>query len=166
MVRHHTSKAAPISGSEIIVEVLGLAQWRREASATSATADGLAPEGASQTKKFCLQVIKKRPRKPDVADVHEWCSAATGLACKVVQICAHDELAAGDALRPFIGLQKQRSDVFDRNPIETVNNGRKRSASPKTSDRTSAGRAVRTDQTIIGSARFHEDIRRLSELAE
>ncbi|GBP34901.1 39S ribosomal protein L17, mitochondrial [Eumeta japonica] len=56
----------------------------------SATADGLAPEGASQTKKFCLQVIKKRPRKkfclqvikkrprkPDVADVHEWCSAAT-----------------------------------------------------------------------------------------
>ncbi|GBP60397.1 hypothetical protein EVAR_98293_1 [Eumeta japonica] len=48
-----------------------------EASATSATADGLAPEGASQTKKFCLQVIKKRPRKPDVADVHEWCSAAT-----------------------------------------------------------------------------------------
>ncbi|GBP84003.1 hypothetical protein EVAR_15740_1 [Eumeta japonica] len=61
------------------------------ASATSATADGLAPEGASQTKKFCLQVIKKRPRKkfclqvikkrprePDVADVHEWCSAATG----------------------------------------------------------------------------------------
>ncbi|GBP53934.1 hypothetical protein EVAR_96612_1 [Eumeta japonica] len=60
------------------------------ASATSATADGLAPEGASQTKKFCLQVIKKRPRKkfclhvikkrprkPDVADVHEWCSAAT-----------------------------------------------------------------------------------------
>ncbi|GBP93845.1 hypothetical protein EVAR_63248_1, partial [Eumeta japonica] len=33
------------------------------ASATSATADGLAPEGASQTKKFCLQVIKKRPRK-------------------------------------------------------------------------------------------------------
>ncbi|GBP49893.1 hypothetical protein EVAR_29506_1 [Eumeta japonica] len=28
-------------------------------------------------KKFCLQVIKKRPRKPDVADVHEWCSAAT-----------------------------------------------------------------------------------------
>ncbi|GBP36917.1 hypothetical protein EVAR_23219_1 [Eumeta japonica] len=46
-------------------------------SATSATADGLAPEGASQTKKFCLQVIKKRPRKPDVADVHEWCSAAT-----------------------------------------------------------------------------------------
>ncbi|GBP51281.1 Soluble guanylate cyclase 88E [Eumeta japonica] len=47
-------------------------------SATSATADGLAPEGASQTKKFCLQVIKKRPRKPDVADVHEWCSAATG----------------------------------------------------------------------------------------
>ncbi|GBP04291.1 hypothetical protein EVAR_6509_1 [Eumeta japonica] len=24
---------------------------------------GLAPEGASQTKKFCLQVIKKRPRK-------------------------------------------------------------------------------------------------------
>ncbi|GBP47947.1 hypothetical protein EVAR_31487_1 [Eumeta japonica] len=44
---------------------------------TSATADGLAPEGASQTKKFCLQVIKKRPRKPDVADVHEWCSAAT-----------------------------------------------------------------------------------------
>ncbi|GBP50530.1 hypothetical protein EVAR_25227_1 [Eumeta japonica] len=53
------------------------AYWRREASATSATADGLAPEGASQTKKFCLQVIKKRPRKPDVADVHEWCSAAT-----------------------------------------------------------------------------------------
>ncbi|GBP88056.1 hypothetical protein EVAR_60068_1 [Eumeta japonica] len=63
------------------------------ASATSATADGLAPEGASQTKrfclqvikkrprkKFCLQVIKKRPRKPDVADDHEWCSAAT--ACK------------------------------------------------------------------------------------
>ncbi|GBP68769.1 hypothetical protein EVAR_83502_1 [Eumeta japonica] len=62
----------------------------RTASATSATADGLAPEGASQTKKFCLQVIKKRPRKkfclqvikkrprkPDVADVHEWCSAAT-----------------------------------------------------------------------------------------
>ncbi|GBP41437.1 hypothetical protein EVAR_36193_1 [Eumeta japonica] len=62
------------------------------ASATSATADGLAPEGASQTKKFCLQVIKKRPRKkfclqvikkrprkPDVADVHEWCSAATEL---------------------------------------------------------------------------------------
>ncbi|GBP22106.1 hypothetical protein EVAR_94146_1 [Eumeta japonica] len=48
-----------------------------KASATSATADGLAPEGASQTKKFCLQVIKKRPRKPDVADVHEWCSAAT-----------------------------------------------------------------------------------------
>ncbi|GBP44229.1 hypothetical protein EVAR_22113_1 [Eumeta japonica] len=60
------------------------------ASATSATADGLAPEGASQTKrfclqvikkrprkKFCLQVIKKRPRKPDVADVQEWCSAAT-----------------------------------------------------------------------------------------
>ncbi|GBP89903.1 hypothetical protein EVAR_66178_1 [Eumeta japonica] len=60
------------------------------ASATSATADGLAPEGASLTKKFCLrvikkrprkkfclQVIKKRPRKPDVADVHEWCSAAT-----------------------------------------------------------------------------------------
>ncbi|GBP41345.1 hypothetical protein EVAR_25184_1 [Eumeta japonica] len=60
------------------------------ASATSATADGLAPEEASQTKKFCLQVIKKRPRKkfclqvikkrprkPDVADVHEWCSAAT-----------------------------------------------------------------------------------------
>ncbi|GBP33605.1 hypothetical protein EVAR_32103_1 [Eumeta japonica] len=57
-----------------------------DASATSATADGLAPEGASQTKKFCLQVIKKRPRKkfclqvikkrprkPDVADVHEWC---------------------------------------------------------------------------------------------
>ncbi|GBP80486.1 hypothetical protein EVAR_102416_1 [Eumeta japonica] len=33
------------------------------ASATSATADGLEPEGASQTKKFCLQVIKKRPRK-------------------------------------------------------------------------------------------------------
>ncbi|GBP79849.1 hypothetical protein EVAR_89288_1 [Eumeta japonica] len=28
-------------------------------------------------KKFFLQVIKKRPRKPDVADVHEWCSAAT-----------------------------------------------------------------------------------------
>ncbi|GBP82422.1 hypothetical protein EVAR_99113_1 [Eumeta japonica] len=64
-------------------------QWRRKASATSATADGLAP-GASQTKtfclqvikkrprkRFCLQVIKKRPRKPDVADVHEWCSAAT-----------------------------------------------------------------------------------------
>ncbi|GBP65703.1 hypothetical protein EVAR_48404_1 [Eumeta japonica] len=64
------------------------------ASATSATADGLAPEGASQTKKFCLQVIKKRPRKkfclqvikkrprnPDVADVHEWCSAATGAYC-------------------------------------------------------------------------------------
>ncbi|GBP09327.1 Protein PBMUCL2 [Eumeta japonica] len=62
----------------------------RSALATSATADGLAPEGASQTKKFCLQVIKKRPRKrfclqvikkrprkPDVADVHEWCSAAT-----------------------------------------------------------------------------------------
>ncbi|GBP82219.1 hypothetical protein EVAR_103668_1 [Eumeta japonica] len=62
------------------------------ASATSATADGLAPEGASQTKKFCLQVIKKRPRKkfclqvikkrprkPDVADVPEWCSAATDL---------------------------------------------------------------------------------------
>ncbi|GBP17577.1 hypothetical protein EVAR_12288_1 [Eumeta japonica] len=48
-------------------------------SATSATADGLAPEGASQTKKFCLQVIKKRPRKPDVADVHEWCSAATDI---------------------------------------------------------------------------------------
>ncbi|GBP44706.1 hypothetical protein EVAR_81474_1 [Eumeta japonica] len=47
------------------------------ASATSATADGLAPEGASQTKKFFLQVIKKRPRKPDVANVHEWCSAAT-----------------------------------------------------------------------------------------
>ncbi|GBP28374.1 hypothetical protein EVAR_102944_1 [Eumeta japonica] len=60
---------------------------RPPASATSATADGLAPEGASQTKKFvikkrprkkvCLQVIKKRPRKPDVADVNEWCSAAT-----------------------------------------------------------------------------------------
>ncbi|GBP30557.1 Probable ATP-dependent RNA helicase DDX46 [Eumeta japonica] len=63
---------------------------RYKAWATSATADGLAPEGASQTKKFCLQVIKKRPRKkfclqvikkrprkPDVADVHEWCSAAT-----------------------------------------------------------------------------------------
>ncbi|GBP21468.1 hypothetical protein EVAR_12069_1 [Eumeta japonica] len=50
---------------------------QKYASATSATADGLAPEGASQTKKFCLQVIKKRPRKPDVADVHEWCSAAT-----------------------------------------------------------------------------------------
>ncbi|GBP06215.1 hypothetical protein EVAR_3571_1 [Eumeta japonica] len=49
----------------------------KHASATSAAADGLAPEGASQTKKFCLQVIKKRPRKPDVADVHEWCSAAT-----------------------------------------------------------------------------------------
>ncbi|GBP08269.1 hypothetical protein EVAR_78756_1 [Eumeta japonica] len=62
----------------------------QQASATSATADGLAPAGASQTKKvclqvikkrprkkFCLQVIKKRPRKPDVADVHEWCSAAT-----------------------------------------------------------------------------------------
>ncbi|GBP21876.1 hypothetical protein EVAR_6848_1 [Eumeta japonica] len=30
-------------------------------------------------KRFCLQVIKKRPRKPDVADVHEWCSAATDL---------------------------------------------------------------------------------------
>ncbi|GBP66218.1 hypothetical protein EVAR_97170_1 [Eumeta japonica] len=56
----------------------GLTRARRQgASATSATADGLAPEGASQTKKFCLQVIKKRPRKPDVADVHEWCSAAT-----------------------------------------------------------------------------------------
>ncbi|GBP42572.1 ATP-binding cassette sub-family A member 1 [Eumeta japonica] len=55
-----------------------------EASATSATADGLAPEGASQTKKFCLQVIKKRPRKPDVADVHEWCSAATVL--KLTQV--------------------------------------------------------------------------------
>ncbi|GBP88363.1 Gelsolin, cytoplasmic [Eumeta japonica] len=52
--------------------------WHGKASATSATADGFAPEGASQTKKFCLQVIKKRPRKPDVADVHEWCSAATG----------------------------------------------------------------------------------------
>ncbi|GBP39234.1 hypothetical protein EVAR_22638_1 [Eumeta japonica] len=64
-------------------------------SVTSATADGLAPEGASQTKKvclqvikkrprkkFCLQVIKKRPRKPDVADVHEWCSAATGNTIK------------------------------------------------------------------------------------
>ncbi|GBP60006.1 hypothetical protein EVAR_41288_1 [Eumeta japonica] len=63
----------------------GFLEW-----GASATADGLAPEGASQTKKFCLQVIKKRPRKkfclqvikkrphkPDVADVHEWCSAAT-----------------------------------------------------------------------------------------
>ncbi|GBP68604.1 hypothetical protein EVAR_83692_1 [Eumeta japonica] len=69
------------------------------ASATSATADGLAPEGASQTKKvclqvikkrprkkFCLQVIKKRPRKPDVADVHEWCSAAT--VC--IDVCLRD----------------------------------------------------------------------------
>ncbi|GBP16927.1 hypothetical protein EVAR_101950_1 [Eumeta japonica] len=58
--------------------------------------DGLAPEGASQTKKFCLQVIKKRPRKkfclqvikkrprkPDVADVHEWCSAATGRVIRI-----------------------------------------------------------------------------------
>ncbi|GBP90318.1 hypothetical protein EVAR_37378_1 [Eumeta japonica] len=31
----------------------------RNASATSATADGLAPEGASQTKKFCLQILKR-----------------------------------------------------------------------------------------------------------
>ncbi|GBP91056.1 Partitioning defective 3 homolog [Eumeta japonica] len=33
--------------------------------------------------KICLQVIKKRPRKPDVADVHEWCSAATGGSMRV-----------------------------------------------------------------------------------
>ncbi|GBP11670.1 hypothetical protein EVAR_77791_1 [Eumeta japonica] len=71
--------------------MMKISQTRAKASAT---ADGLAPEGASQTKKFCLQVIKKRPRKkfclqvikkrprkPDVADVHEWCSAATVSKC-------------------------------------------------------------------------------------
>ncbi|GBP42921.1 hypothetical protein EVAR_87301_1 [Eumeta japonica] len=58
-----------ISGSRVTKQIC-----RANASATP---DGLAPEGASQTKKVCLQVIKKRPRKPDVADVHEWCSAAT-----------------------------------------------------------------------------------------
>ncbi|GBP85957.1 hypothetical protein EVAR_63104_1 [Eumeta japonica] len=63
------------------------------ASATSATADGLAPEGASQTKKFCLQVIKKRPRKPDVADVHEWSSAATVCSGRSVSPVADKNVA-------------------------------------------------------------------------
>ncbi|GBP58890.1 hypothetical protein EVAR_54684_1 [Eumeta japonica] len=30
-------------------------------------------------KSFAYKLLKKRPRKPDVADVHEWCSAATAL---------------------------------------------------------------------------------------
>ncbi|GBP86894.1 hypothetical protein EVAR_53094_1 [Eumeta japonica] len=66
---------------------------QQQASATSATADDLAPEGASQTKKVCLQVIKKRPRKPDVADVHEWCSAATGkLNAPLIVFCNKSHL--------------------------------------------------------------------------
>ncbi|GBP95974.1 hypothetical protein EVAR_76119_1 [Eumeta japonica] len=81
----------------------------RRASATSATAEG-AVEGASQTKKFCLQVIKKRPRKkfclqvikkrphkPNVADVHE-CSRINLDYCKLPPYPEHGlYIVVGDA---------------------------------------------------------------------
>ncbi|GBP61817.1 hypothetical protein EVAR_97259_1 [Eumeta japonica] len=105
-----------------------------KASATSATADGLAPEGASQTKKFCLQVIKKRPRKkfclqvikkrprkPDVADVHEWCSAATdnrssaraafARVPRAVQKNQPDGAARAPRRRPVALRKKCRADI-------------------------------------------------------
>ncbi|GBP90263.1 hypothetical protein EVAR_62916_1 [Eumeta japonica] len=103
-----------IIGTRTVVTVFDVAsdadiRRTKPSMAALGVGDGLAPEGASQTKKFCLQVIKKRPRKkfclqvikkrprkPDVADVHEWCSAATANGSHELDVAAAERPPPGD----------------------------------------------------------------------
>ncbi|GBP19626.1 hypothetical protein EVAR_75598_1 [Eumeta japonica] len=62
-------------------------------------------------KKFCLQVIKKRPRKPDVADVHEWCSAATEM---VLPLLGSDSGLISDS-NPNPAVDSDSSPALDWN---------------------------------------------------
>ncbi|GBP88590.1 hypothetical protein EVAR_65991_1 [Eumeta japonica] len=61
------------------------------------------------------------------------------------------------------GQHKQRSDVLDRRPTESVNNGRKRSAPLKTCDGRPPGRDAPTNELpskALGSTKTSEGVRR------